>query len=143
MATADIDGYLVKAQQEYVYSLETGFIDADAHPDASLVPELVVNNEILATNVHSTLLKELAGCERFDFSVAFVSCEGVEILTEAFSRLAERGIPGRILTTTYLDFNDPDAIDAFFRRNRRRSYKDLIPTSAETKVPVTTAPAVA
>jgi len=110
MATKDIDGYLVKAQQEYVYSLETGFIDADAHPDASLVPELVVNNEVLATNVHSTLLKELAGCERFDFSVAFVSCEGVEILTEAFSRLAERGIPGRILTTTYLDFNDPDAI---------------------------------
>ena len=110
MATADIDGYLVKAQQEYVYSLETGFIDADAHPDASLVPELVVNNETQATNVHSTLLKELAGCERFDFSVAFVSCEGVEILTEAFSRLADKGVPGRILTTTYLDFNDPDAI---------------------------------
>ena len=31
MATADIDGYLVKAQREYVYSLETGFIDADDH----------------------------------------------------------------------------------------------------------------
>ena len=110
----DIDGsdepYRLKAQAEYVYSLETGFIDADAHPDASLVPELVVNNEVMATNVHSTLLKELEACDRFDFSVAFVSCEGVEILTEAFSRLADKSVPGRILTTTYLDFNDPDAI---------------------------------
>ena len=109
METDDIDGYLVKAQQEYVYSLETGFIDADAHPDASLVPELVVN-KTRDTNVHSMLLKELAGCERFDFSVAFVSCEGVEILTEAFSRLADKGVPGRVITTTYLDFNEPDAI---------------------------------
>jgi superfamily II DNA or RNA helicase/HKD family nuclease len=110
----DIDGsdepYRLKAQAEYVYSLETGFIDADAHPDASLVPELVVNNEVMATNVHTTLVKEFASCERFDFSVAFVSESGVMMLTDELWRLAEKGVPGRILTTTYLDFNDPDAI---------------------------------
>ena len=117
MEMDDIDGYLVKAQQEYIYSLETGFIDADAHPDAPLVPELVVNNGALATNVHSTLLKELAGCECFDFSVAFVSwCQARYAVLEHRRGFCELR-PGRVRGARGCP-DRPEEVDRFNQRER-------------------------
>lgn len=59
----------------------------------------------------SVIKKELDNCESFDFSIAFIANSGVQVLMEALIELEQKGIPGRILTTTYLDFNSPDALE--------------------------------
>ena len=46
----------------------------------------------------------------FDLSVAFITASGIQVLAGILSQLRQRGIKGRILTSTYLCFNDPDAL---------------------------------
>lgn len=73
-------------------------------------PVLLYNNSMEGTKVHSSLVSEMRSCEGFDFSVAFITMGGLATLYSSFRDLAERGVKGRILTTDYLGFNDPDAL---------------------------------
>ena len=50
-------------------------------------------------------------CDRFDFSVAFITMGGLSSLYQSFKNIQERGAKGRILTTDYLTFNDPEALE--------------------------------
>lgn len=97
--------------EQYYDSLVTGFIDKDSHPEAPFIPRLVVNEPEESRDVLSVITKEMADCDSFTFSIAFVAESGITALIESLLRLQDKHIPGRILTSTYLSFNNPDALE--------------------------------
>ncbi|WP_342507324.1 DEAD/DEAH box helicase [Sporosarcina sp. FSL K6-2383] len=88
-------------------SLHAGFIDKNQSNSGSFKPELLINNEKKNSNVLNTLQEELASSEDFLFSVAFITESGLATLKSLFSDLEKKGVSGRILTSTYLYFNQP------------------------------------
>lgn len=56
------------------------------------------------------LRQEMATCDRVDILVAFIKWAGLRLLQPAFESLAARGVPVRIVTTSYMGASDPDAI---------------------------------
>ena len=86
-------------------SLYKGFIDQKRHSGERFKPTLLVNNT--DENVLNTLLEELDQCQSFLFSVAFVTESGLATLKSHFQDLERKGIKGRILTSTFLNFNQP------------------------------------
>ncbi|MGB6406248.1 MAG: DEAD/DEAH box helicase family protein, partial [Planococcus donghaensis] len=86
-------------------SLYKGFIDQTLQSGERLKPTLLVNNA--TENVLNTLLEELDHCDSFLFSVAFVTESGLATLKSHFYDLNRKGIKGRILTSTFLNFNQP------------------------------------
>lgn len=87
-------------------SLHEGFID-NFDNKGSFKPELLVNNSNQNKNVLTTLQEELESSEGFLFSVAFITESGLATLKSLFSDLMSKGIKGRIITSTYLYFNQP------------------------------------
>ncbi|MBX0314653.1 DUF3427 domain-containing protein [Planococcus glaciei] len=86
-------------------SLYKGFIDQTQHSGERFKPTLLVNNT--NENVLNALLEELDHCQSFLFSVAFVTESGLATLKSHFLDLKRKGIKGRILTSTFLNFNQP------------------------------------
>lgn len=74
--------------------------------------QLVVNETGTGSNLLSVIKRQMLDCQAFDFCVAFVAESGLQPLVETFSELKKRGIRGRLLTSTYLNFNTP----AVFRK---------------------------
>lgn len=99
---------------EYVKQLEKGmysaFIDGSVNTNLAYKPEFVSNNYHEGRKVLSALENELLQCEEFYISVAFITLGGITPLLQTFKELEERGIPGKILTTNYLNFSEPLAI---------------------------------
>ncbi|MBP3894581.1 MAG: DEAD/DEAH box helicase [Atopobiaceae bacterium] len=105
-----IDAASDEFERDYLRSLQTGFIDQSAHPSAPYAPRLLYNDSAASENVLSTLEQEFQRCERFDVAVAFVTDSGVTVLMKTLLDLERRGVQGRVLVSTYLGFNDPDAL---------------------------------
>lgn len=59
----------------------------------------------------SSIEDELLSCEQFSISVAFITMSGITPLLQTLKELENKGIPGRILTTDYLTFSEPKALD--------------------------------
>ena len=78
--------------------------------DSSLNPRIIANDKASATNLLSVIKTQLKSCASFDFSVAFISDGGLQALIEVLNELRDKGIPGRFLTSTYLNFNSPAAL---------------------------------
>lgn len=72
-------------------------------------PKLIANSKATGGTLLSVIKGQLSTCGSFDFCVAFVADGGLQILVETFQELKQRGIKGRLLTSTYLNFNSPDA----------------------------------
>lgn len=88
-------------------SLHEGFIDKTKENIGSFKPELLINNLKNNDNVLNTLQEELETSEDFIFSVAFITESGLATLKSLFLDLKDKGVNGRILTSTYLYFNQP------------------------------------
>jgi superfamily II DNA or RNA helicase/HKD family nuclease len=88
-------------------SLHKGFIDQQSSKSGSYKPKLLINNAQKNENVLNTLLEELNNCKSFIFSVAFITESGLATLKSVFLDLKQKGIQGRILTSTFLNFNQP------------------------------------
>lgn len=73
--------------------------------------DFVYNDPLNETKVITTLSKNIENCDRFDFSVAFVSMSGVTALLKELRPFTKGGKRSRILTTDYLNFNDPKALE--------------------------------
>lgn len=86
-------------------SLHKGFIDQSKPVSAQFKPKLLTNKK--HENVLSTLLQELKTCQTFTFSVAFITEGGLATLKTMLYDLQLKGIKGRILTSTFLNFNQP------------------------------------
>lgn len=83
---------------------EFGFLSRNTEADQILNP-LLISNTDEQTMLHA-IRSELARCETFVFSVAFITSRAIALLKEA---LLEFDGAGTIITSRYLDFNDPDA----------------------------------
>ncbi|WP_419960707.1 DUF3427 domain-containing protein [Psychrobacillus sp. BM2] len=86
-------------------SLHKGFIDQSNPVSGQFKPKLLSNKA--HENVLSTLLQEMKTCETFIFSVAFITEGGLATLKTMLYDLKLKGIKGRILTSTFLNFNQP------------------------------------
>lgn len=88
-------------------SLHRGFINQNDGESGSFKPKLLINNTKKSENVLTSLLEELDHCQSFIFSVAFITESGLATLKSHFLDLKRKGIHGRILTSTFLNFNKP------------------------------------
>ncbi|MFY9090231.1 DEAD/DEAH box helicase [Arcobacter aquimarinus] len=73
-----------------------------------------MNNLISNTNIdnfYNNLLKLLLESKSFIFNVAFINFSGVQLLLEVFSKLENKNIKGKILTSTYLNFTQIKALE--------------------------------
>lgn len=61
--------------------------------------------------VFASIEDELLHCESFSISVAFITRGGITPLLQTLKELEKKGVQGRILTTDYLCFSDPAALD--------------------------------
>lgn len=98
------------SESDFEETLRASFIGSENPPDDRYAPKIVMNDKESATNVLSIIKNELSDCTSFDFSVAFVTAGGIQTLVETLKLLEKRGVKGRILTSTYLNFNDPQAL---------------------------------
>ena len=99
-----------KYELELVKSLRAGFISGADETEHRYIPKVLSNDADARIDVLSTLKTQLSKCDRFDFSVAFITSSGIESLIQILLTLRDKGVPGRILTTTYNNFNDPEAL---------------------------------
>ncbi|WP_186579757.1 DUF3427 domain-containing protein [Aquibacillus kalidii] len=88
-------------------SLQKGFIDHNYNKSSSYTPKLLVNDRGRNVNVLDSVLEELDKSESFIFSVAFITESGLATLKSHLLDLRKKGVKGRILTSTFLQFNTP------------------------------------
>ncbi|MEE0292982.1 MAG: DEAD/DEAH box helicase [Eubacterium sp.] len=91
--------------------LTTAFIDSTFNSNLAYKPQLVYNNYKNGQKVFSAVEDELRKCDKFAISVAFITRGGITPLLQTLRELEKRNVPGRILTTDYLAFSDPVALD--------------------------------
>jgi len=70
---------------------------------------LITNNH--TSNFHNYIIKYLNECKSFTFNVAFINFSGIQLLLDAFKDLEKKGIKGKILTSTYLNFTQVKALE--------------------------------
>lgn len=96
--------------QDIKDSINTGLIDSSFDSEEELRPKLIYNDTHRGTTVLADIDKELNQCESFWFSVAFITKSGLIVIKETLKNLCNKGIKGKILTTDYLEFNEPAAL---------------------------------
>lgn len=92
-------------------ALQKAFINKEALGD-ELTPKFIVNNPKKHDYLLNTLSKDLKSCKTFFIAVAFITPSGLNAIKTQLADLALRGISGKILTSTYLNFNDPHVFRA-------------------------------
>ena len=97
--------------QELRNGLETAFINQNQNSSLAYRPEFISNDRRQGKGVLSSIEQELLDCEEFFISVAFITLGGITPLLQTLKELEQRKIRGKILTTDYLAFNDPRALD--------------------------------
>lgn len=95
--------------------LTTAFVDWNHSSNLAYRPQFVSNNYTEGHKVLSSIEDELLACQEFLSSVAFITMGGITPLLQTFKELEERGIPGRILTTDYLMFTEPRALETLHK----------------------------
>ncbi len=101
-----------------------------AHFDKNIISknryrtEFITNNNTLGKKVLSSIEDELLNCDEFYISVAFITMSGITPLLQTLKVLEERNVKGKILTTDYLSFSDPRALDklAMFKNIELKIY---------------------
>lgn len=96
--------------QELQQSLASALIDDKINSLPNLQPQIIYNDYNSGSNLLVELLQELQTCKRFYFAIAFITQSGLICLKECLKCLQEKNITGDILTTDYLYFNQPKAL---------------------------------
>lgn len=91
--------------------LETGFINSGYNSSLAYQPQFLSNNHKEGKKVLSSIEDELMSCDKFQISVAFITMRGITPLLQTLKELEKNGIPGEILTTNYLNFSEPKALE--------------------------------
>lgn len=73
--------------------------------------KLILNNPEYNVKVLTTIQDALHECNSFIISVAFITESGITPLLQDLKELEEKGVKGRILTTDYLAFSEPKALE--------------------------------
>lgn len=101
----------MNATEELRWGLETAYIDGTVASNMAFKPQFVSNNYKEGKKVLSSIEEELLACEQFQISVAFITMGGIEPLLQTLKELEKKHIPGQILTTNYLNFSEPKALE--------------------------------
>lgn len=96
--------------QELQQSLASALIDNKINSLPDLQPQIIYNDYNSGFNLLVELLQELQTCKQFYFAIAFITQSGLICLKECLKLLQEKNITGDILTTDYLYFNQPKAL---------------------------------
>ena len=91
-------------------SLNKVFLSNSQNTGYSANLDFIYNDPSKETKVITTLSKNIETCDSFDFSVAFISMSGVTALLNELRPFRKGSKRNRILTTDYLNFNDPKAL---------------------------------
>ncbi|WP_147915244.1 DUF3427 domain-containing protein [Ruania zhangjianzhongii] len=93
--------------RQFELDVDFGYVSHDTpNPPRKHNPLIVLNED--GTTVLRTLRDELAHCQSFTFSVAFVSSAAIALLKQDLLDFRGRG---RIITSDYLGFNTPEAFE--------------------------------
>ena len=91
--------------------LSAAYINGSSAANLAYKPAFVSNNPEEGKKVISSVEDELLCCEEFQISVAFITMGGVTPLLQTLKELEEKGVKGQILTTNYLNFSEPRALE--------------------------------
>lgn len=91
-------------------SLKKAFIDQKIQ-GSHFDPKIIINNDSRQQFMLNVLQEELETCQAFFFSVAFLTQDGLAALKTQLADLNRKGIKGRILTSVYLAFNQPEVFE--------------------------------
>lgn len=94
----------MNTDQEIDKGLHFGFIDNNTQALDRYQPALVTNH---GGTVLDTLEEELRSAASFEIAVAFVTSGGLLDLKSTLADIAHHGVKGRLITSTYLSFNNP------------------------------------
>lgn len=115
MDTANMDNNdiiaLMQAKEKLQKGWETAFADDTVLSDENYRPQFVLNNMESGQKVLTTLEIELNNCDEFFISVAFITMSGLTPLLETLKELEANKVHGQIITTDYLSFSEPRALD--------------------------------
>lgn len=106
---------LLAAPAPLLLALEQPLPGQDAAPALSRPETPFTTSSLLTGARHDPQLEhelrhEMATADRVDILISFVKWSGLRLLQPAFESLARRGVPVRIVTTSYMGASDPDAI---------------------------------
>ena len=90
---------------------ETAYVNEAVSSNLAYKPQFVSNNYKEGKKVLSTIEDELLVCDHFQISVAFITMNGITPLLQTLRELVKKNIPGEILTTNYLNFSEPRALE--------------------------------
>lgn len=90
---------------------ETAYIDRTYASNLAFKPQFISNNHRVGRKVLSTIEDELLSCDYFQISVAFITESGITPLLQTLKALEQKNITGEILTTNYLSFSEPKALE--------------------------------
>ncbi|TCP54630.1 superfamily II DNA or RNA helicase [Tumebacillus sp. BK434] len=96
--------------QSIHYSNEDRFI-----PDYSdmflTTSQLITNYGVGKRNLYKTIKFELQSTDRADLMVSFIRWKGLQLLLRPFDQLLANKKPIRVLTSTYLNYTEPKALE--------------------------------
>lgn len=88
---------------------DSAYIDGSIESISEFTPRFITNNS--TEPVIRIIEDELNACTEFKFSVAFITEGGLTPIKQTLLELQAKKIKGRIITTDYLTFSDPNALD--------------------------------
>ena len=91
-------------------SIASGQTVALSRPETPLTTSSLLTGARHDPQLEHELRQEMATADRVDILVAFIKWTGLRLLQPAFEALATRGVPVRIVTTSYMGASDPAAI---------------------------------
>ncbi|MDO4976748.1 MAG: DEAD/DEAH box helicase [Eubacteriales bacterium] len=97
-------------RNELQYGITTAFINSDINSNLAYRPEFVSNDYKQGKKVSVAIERELRHCDAFYISVAFITEGGLAPLKQVLAELRDKGVQGKILTTSYLSFTEPKAL---------------------------------
>jgi len=83
-----------------------------ARPATPLSEAALLTNSSADPSLAAELRAELASADRVDLLCAFVKWSGMQLLERALKDLKDRGVPFRVITTTYMGATERRAVDA-------------------------------
>lgn len=86
------------------------------HPETPLSISSLLTGAADDPPLEREIRTELQSCDRVDILVSFIKWSGLSLLLPAFEEIEARGVPVRLITTSYMGASDPAAIEWLARR---------------------------
>lgn len=83
------------------------------HGNINLLETKLIYNE--DENLLDILKKELLTCDSFEIVVSFIRTSGLGLLVNTLNQLQEQGVQGRVITTTYMNVTEPNALETLLQ----------------------------